>query len=105
MAVTLGALLARLGLSPGDFFLERYDIPGPVVWHERMVLIASPLQGDITILTPDGDCYEEQVFAAGTPGADVAAWLPCAGGAMGGGNPVTGADHVHRFRAVPTPAT
>ncbi|CAK0840077.1 unnamed protein product [Prorocentrum cordatum] len=95
----------RLGISPGDFILERYDIAGPEVWHERMVLIASPYRTDLTILTPDGDCYEEQLFAAGTPGADIAAWLPSVGGAMGAGNPATGAAHIHRFRAVPAPAT
>ncbi|CAK0900955.1 unnamed protein product [Prorocentrum cordatum] len=97
--------LASLGISPGDFILERYDIPGPEVWHERMVLIASPHRTDLTILTPDGDCYEEHLFAAGTPGADIAAWLPSIGGAMGAGNPATGASHIHRFRAVPAPAT
>eukprot|EP00959_Pyramimonas_sp_CCMP1952_P087691 1834842-Pyramimonas_sp.AAC.1 len=79
MAAHVAEYLASLGISLGDFILERYDIPGPEVWHERMVLIASPHRTDLTILTPDGDCYEEQLFAAGAPGADIAAWLPSIG--------------------------
>ncbi|CAK0861197.1 unnamed protein product, partial [Prorocentrum cordatum] len=77
MAANVADYLASLGISPGDFILERYDIAGP----------------------------EEQLLAAGTLGADIAAWLPSVGGAMGAGNPATGAAHVHHFRAVPAPAT
>ncbi|CAE8609395.1 unnamed protein product, partial [Polarella glacialis] len=60
----LWCLLAARMAQPGDFLLVRYDMPGPELWHERMVTGVSGHPGFYAIVTPDGDTYVEEVSQA-----------------------------------------
>jgi hypothetical protein len=90
--------IALHGLQEGDFILVRDDIAGPRAWHERRILAAPPGRGDVTMVTPQGDFYEEELF---TVRGDIAEWFPNAAGAMGGGARGLGGDYIHAFAAVP----
>jgi hypothetical protein len=50
-----------MALLAGERVFVYYDLPGPRIWHERLVLGPCACgQGWHIILTPDGDVYEEQ---------------------------------------------
>ncbi|CAE8636823.1 unnamed protein product [Polarella glacialis] len=51
-----------MALASEDRVFVRYDVPGPVIWHERLVLgVATCGQGWVIVLTPDGDVFAEEM--------------------------------------------
>ena len=92
----LAHALSAAGVAEGDFIGVRYRVAGPALWHERLVLLLVPPHS-FTVLTPDGDCYEEDLL----PGGDIEAWTPLTGGVSGGGAPAIGAQRIYGFRALP----
>eukprot|EP00959_Pyramimonas_sp_CCMP1952_P265848 5558534-Pyramimonas_sp.AAC.1 len=49
----------------GDVLLVKYNVPGPDLWHERIVLAVHPTEaGHYYMLTPDGDAYIEDCSPA-----------------------------------------
>ncbi len=42
-----------------EYVLVRYDVGGPVVYHERLVVAVSGNRGWVAQQTPDGDHYME----------------------------------------------
>lgn len=58
--------------NPGDTVLLRYDVPGAEIWHERIILAASPsVTGSYAVLTPDGDLYVELILGSNPDLADI----------------------------------
>jgi len=47
---------------PGDTVLVRYNLPGALVWHERIILCVSP-HGEFGVLDPDLDVFGEDYSA------------------------------------------
>jgi len=47
---------------PGDVVCVRYNLPGPLVWHERIILCISP-HGEFGVLDPDLDVFGEDYSA------------------------------------------
>ena len=86
--------------TPGDVVLVKYDVEGPVVWHQRIILAVHPRSAGVyVILTPDGDIYEEGYNA---DNEDVAAVLATRGA---GDTPAgVGGEAVYRFDTVPSGA-
>eukprot|EP00959_Pyramimonas_sp_CCMP1952_P312685 6545235-Pyramimonas_sp.AAC.1 len=80
----------------GSFYLVRYPVPGPLLWHERLTLGE---RGALShIVTPDGGDYVE----ANAPGPDVAEVIRLTG--QGGTPAGLAGGHVHRFRQLPSAA-
>lgn len=50
--------------NPGDAVLVRYNLPGPVVWHERVILFQTVNPGEYGALDPDLDSYAEDLSQA-----------------------------------------
>ena len=48
--------------TPGDVVLVQYNLPGPIVYHERLILCVCP-NGDYGVLDPDLDTYSEDYSA------------------------------------------
>ena len=59
-----GFIDAMAALAKGDWLLLRYDVPGPELWHERLVVAVSQQQGWACVVTPDHDIFMEQVSNA-----------------------------------------
>ena len=96
-------LVQSLGVEAGDFGVVQYNVPGPPIYHERLVLIEPGASSTVSVLTPDGDDYEEDWIA----GVDIVSFGLLAGGACGGAPPAGPGGAVlpvYRFRNVPTPA-
>ncbi|CAK0867752.1 unnamed protein product [Prorocentrum cordatum] len=90
------AELQAAAQEQGDFYLIRFGVAGPPLWHERA-------GGVVTGYTPNDDHYEEDL----APGGDAVAWCLLPGGAQGGVPPVAvggAAARAYRFRAVPLAA-
>ena len=83
----------------GKFLLVRYDIPGELTWHCRLVL-GHVTAGEFVILTPQGDIYAEDY---GNASLEVATWrlFKPAGPLPLGVDPA----HVHQFNPLPDAAT
>ena len=82
-----------MSLAPGEFYIVRFNVPVPVVHHERLILAV--VLGRVYVLTPDDDRYEESVVA----GPDILSIhpIPHQGGTPLRINPA----QVYRFRALP----
>ncbi|CAK0849104.1 unnamed protein product [Prorocentrum cordatum] len=91
-----GHVLSNAVVTEGDLIAVRYQARGAPLWHERLVLLLLP-NHSFTGVTPDGDCYEEDLL----PGGDVDALTPLANGVSGGGSPAIGGQRVYGFRALP----
>eukprot|EP00959_Pyramimonas_sp_CCMP1952_P459517 9478368-Pyramimonas_sp.AAC.1 len=92
-----------LGIEAGDFGAIQYNVPGPPIFHERLVLIEPGAGSTVSVLTPDGDEYDEDWLH----GADVVSFGLMALGACGGDPPAGPGGAVlpvYRFQNVPTPA-
>ena len=47
---------------PGQYVLIRYDVPGPELWHERLITGTDANNaGWCAMLTPDQDHYAEEI--------------------------------------------
>ena len=89
--------LTAAGVQEGDTIAVRYrGVGGAPLWHERLIVLVVPPHS-FTGITPDGDCYEEDLV----PGGDIEAWTPLVGGVSGGGAAVIGAQRVYGFRFLP----
>ena len=96
-------LIQNLGVQAGDFGVVQYNVPGPPLLHERLVLIEPGAGTTVSGLTPDGDEYDEDWVVGG----DIVFFGLLAGGACGGAPPAGpggAALPVYGFRHVPTPA-
>ena len=84
-----------MALANQRIFL-RYDVPGPELWHERLVL-AHARNEDHAVATPDSDvCREQLSLHLGE----------CGQGVLGGGLPVgIRAVNPRRRRRPPLPRT
>ncbi|CAK0906896.1 unnamed protein product, partial [Prorocentrum cordatum] len=83
----------------GDVVLVRYDLPGPPLWHERLILTVGAQPGHYAVLTPDGDIFVEELRP---DNVDIAEFRAAPGlGVPPQDIPLAS---VHRFRAVPTTA-
>ncbi|CAK0851199.1 unnamed protein product, partial [Prorocentrum cordatum] len=77
----------------------RYDLPGPPLWHERLILAVGAQPGHYAVLTPDGDIFVEELRP---DNVDIAEFRAAPGlGVPPQDIPLAS---VHRFRAVPTAA-
>ena len=96
------ASLASAGVQVGDFIGIAYNIGGRELVHERVVVVVSPATpGHASIVTVDGDEYEEQFVGS----ADVRYWDLLPNGAAGGSLAFAPAARYYRFRAIPTSAS
>jgi len=96
------ASLAAAGVQVGDFLGVAYNIGGRDLVHERVVVVLNPATpGVASIVTVDGDEYEEQFVGS----ADVRFWDLLPNGAPGGALPWALAARYYRFRAIPTSAS
>ena len=51
-----------MALVPGMRVMLCYDLPGPELFHERLVLgVCLCGRGWVVVMTPDGDVFSEQV--------------------------------------------
>ena len=49
-------------INQGSWWLIRYHVPGPPIWHSRLAILENPNQPtQVFICTPDGDTYVEQL--------------------------------------------
>ncbi|CAK0910119.1 unnamed protein product [Prorocentrum cordatum] len=81
----------------GDVLLLKYNVPGPALWHERIVLAVHPTDaGHYYLLTPDDDAYIEDCSPAS---ADVERIRGAAG--LGDTPHGLGGDQIYRFRGPP----
>ncbi len=80
----------------GSYPLVRYELPGPPIWHERLIIGTSRQPGWRAICTPDGDTYMEDYRPTNN---DIAEFRATAGH----GIPVHGIlnRRVYRFAAGP----
>ncbi|CAK0906631.1 unnamed protein product, partial [Prorocentrum cordatum] len=81
--------------APGEVVLDRYDLPGPPLWHERIILAVAPQPGCFAVLTPDEDIFVEHVRV------DLAEFRRSLG--LGGAPEGIAAIQIYRCPAVPTP--
>ena len=96
------ASLAAAGVQVGDFLGVAYNIGGRDLVHERVVVVLNPATpGVASIVTVDGDEYEEQFVGS----ADVRFWDLLPNGAPGGDLAWAPAARYYRFRAIPTSAS
>ena len=86
--------------SPGDWVLIRYDVPGPEIFHERVVTgVCDTEPSLIATFTNDGDHYAEDVSQQNDDIAEVR-WIARAGDTPAGIDP----RRVYRFRNPPDAA-
>ncbi|CAK0852660.1 unnamed protein product [Prorocentrum cordatum] len=100
----VAGLLAGFGVLTctgliGDVVLVKYDLPGPPLWHERLILTVGAAPGHYAVLTPDGDVFVEEL----RPDNDDIAEFRAAPG-LGVPPQDIPLDSVYRFQAVPTAA-
>ncbi|CAK0817860.1 unnamed protein product, partial [Prorocentrum cordatum] len=86
-------------VAPGDVVLVRYDLPGPPLWHERLILAVGNQPGHFAVLTPDGDIFVEELRP---DNLDIAEFRSAPG--LGVQPPDIPIASVYRFRVVPTAA-
>ena len=80
----------------GAFYLIRYNVPGPRLYHERLT---TGERGALSyIMTPGFDDYDQGNF----PNADIAEVTRLAG--QGAAPATVAGAHIHRFRRLPIAA-
>eukprot|EP00969_Alexandrium_andersonii_P249928 11045673-Alexandrium_andersonii.AAC.1 len=78
----------------GDFALLAYDIPGPILWHERLIAAVDPQRpGHAAVLKPDNDHYVETLTLDNTD-LQAVRWSSAPGAVPAG----VGAGRVYRLR-------
>ena len=82
-------------MKPGELYLVRFKVPGPAMYHEKLVLW--PLDGHCRILMPDGDRYVKPALAA-HPDLSAIRRNPCQ---CASGKGLTEAN-AYRFRKLPS---
>ena len=84
-----------MAFVPGEFYLVRFAIAGPPLFHERLVIC--PHGDHNEILTPDNDRYEEPCVEAHAEVGGIRRL-------QGQGAPCLGVDpaRIYRFNALPT---
>lgn len=67
-------------LAPGSYLLVLYDVPGPEMWHERLVIGGD---GWYCVETPSGDIFMEQVSTSNEDLAGLRLLREAGGNAVG----------------------